>query len=59
MIVWRINRLGRSLIDVLRAVELLGGRGIHMRSLSDGIGPATATGRLDPPAFHLFHNSLT
>ncbi|MBD8101374.1 recombinase family protein [Plantibacter sp. CFBP 8775] len=46
VIVWRIDRLGRSLIDVLNTVELLRGRGIHVRSLSDGIDPATPTGRL-------------
>ncbi|OAN30837.1 invertase [Plantibacter sp. H53] len=46
VIVWRIDRLGRSLIDVLNTVELLRGRGIHVRSLSDGIDPATSTGRL-------------
>nr|WP_228501684.1 recombinase family protein [Plantibacter sp. VKM Ac-2885] len=46
VIVWRIDRLGRSLIDVLNTVELLRSRGIHVRSLSDGIDPATSTGRL-------------
>lgn len=46
VIVWRIDRLGRSLIDVLNTVELLRVRGIHVRSLSDGIDPATSTGRL-------------
>jgi len=46
VIVWRIDRLGRSLIDVLNTVELLRGRGIHVRSLSDGIDPASSTGRL-------------
>ncbi|KQQ52489.1 recombinase family protein [Plantibacter sp. Leaf314] len=46
VIVWRIDRLGRSLIDVLNTVELLRGRGVHVRSLSDGIDPATSTGRL-------------
>ncbi|WP_285028440.1 recombinase family protein [Plantibacter sp. ME-Dv--P-122b] len=46
VIVSRIDRLGRSLIDVLNTVELLRARGIHVRSLSDGIDPATSTGRL-------------
>jgi len=46
VIVWRIDRLGRSLIDVLNTVELLRGRGIRVRSLSDGIDPATSPGRL-------------
>jgi DNA invertase Pin-like site-specific DNA recombinase len=46
VIVWRIDRLGRSLIDVLNTVELLRGRSIHVRSLSNGIDPETSTGRL-------------
>jgi len=46
VIAWRIDRLGRSLIDVLNTVELLRSRGIHVRSLSDGIDPATSTSRL-------------
>ncbi|AZH84556.1 recombinase family protein [Plantibacter sp. PA-3-X8] len=46
VIVWRIDRLGRSLIDVLNTVELLRSREIQVRSLSDGIDPATSTGRL-------------
>lgn len=46
VIVWRIDRLGRSLVDVLNTVELLRGHGIQVRSLSDGIDPATSTGRL-------------
>ena len=44
--VWRVDRLGRSLIDVLNTVTLLRERGIQVRSLSDGIDPATSTGRL-------------
>ncbi|GAB3555512.1 recombinase family protein [Arthrobacter tumbae] len=46
IIVWRVDRLGRSLIDVLNTVNLLRERGILIRSLSDGIDPATSTGRL-------------
>lgn len=45
-VVWRFDRLGRSLIDVLNTVTLLRDRGIHVRSISDGIDPATSTGRL-------------
>lgn len=43
---WRVDRLGRSLIDVLNTVNLLQDRGVALRSLSDGIDPATSTGRL-------------
>ncbi|GAB3555445.1 recombinase family protein [Arthrobacter tumbae] len=46
IIVWRVDRLGRSLIDVLNTVNMLRERGILIRSLSDGIDPATSTGRL-------------
>ena len=46
LVVWRVDRLGRSLIDVLNTVNVLQGRGVALRSLSDGIDPATSTGRL-------------
>jgi DNA invertase Pin-like site-specific DNA recombinase len=46
IVVWRIDRLGRSLLDVLNTVSGLREHGIHVRSLSDGIDPATPTGRL-------------
>jgi DNA invertase Pin-like site-specific DNA recombinase len=46
LVVWRIDRLGRSLLDVLNTVSGLRDRGIQVRSISDGIDPATATGRL-------------
>ncbi|WP_104102700.1 recombinase family protein [Cryobacterium sp. M96] len=46
VMVWRVDRLGRSLIDVLNTVTLLRERGVNVRSISDGIDPATTTGRL-------------
>jgi len=46
VVVWRVDRLGRSLIDVLNTVTLLGERGVQLRSISDGIDPATSSGRL-------------
>ena len=46
VVVWRIDRLGRSLIDVLNTVNRLRDAGIYVRSVSDGIDPATTTGRL-------------
>lgn len=39
LMVWRVDRPGRSLIDVLNTVNLLQGRGVALRSLSDGIDP--------------------
>ena len=46
VVVCRVDRLVRSLIDVLNTVTLLRDRGVHMRSIADGIDPATATGRM-------------
>lgn len=37
--VWRVDRLGRSLIDVLNTVTLLRESGIGIRSIQDGIDP--------------------
>lgn len=46
VVVWCVDRLGRSLIDVLNTVNLLRERGVLVRSISDGIDPTTSTGRL-------------
>lgn len=46
LVVWRIDRIGRSMIDVITTVKHLLDRGIEVRSLSDGIDPSTREGRL-------------
>ncbi len=46
VVVWRVDRLGRSLIDVLNTVNLLRERGVNLRSIADGIDPTTTSGRL-------------
>ncbi|WP_425299385.1 recombinase family protein [Nocardioides panacisoli] len=46
VVVWRIDRLGRSLVDVLDTVNLLREREVKVRSVSDGIDPETASGRM-------------
>ncbi len=46
IVVCRVDRLGRSLIDVLNTVNLLRERGVLVRSISDGIDPGTTNGRL-------------
>lgn len=46
VVVWRIDRLGRSLVDVLNTVNLLRDKGVKIQSLSDGIDPETTSGRL-------------
>lgn len=46
VVVWRIDRLGRSLIDVLNTVNLLREHGVKIRSVSDSIDPETSAGRM-------------
>lgn len=46
VVVWRVDRLGRSLIDVLQTVKLLHDHGVQLRSIHDGIDPSTSAGRL-------------
>lgn len=46
LVVWRIDRIGRSMIDVVTTVKDLLDRGIQVRSLSDGIDPSSREGRL-------------
>lgn len=46
IIVWRLDRLGRSMAQVLRTVETLRDRGVALRSIHDGIDSSTSTGRM-------------
>jgi DNA invertase Pin-like site-specific DNA recombinase len=46
LVVWRIDRIGRSMIDVITTVKDLTERGVAITSLSDGIDPSTREGRL-------------
>lgn len=46
LVVWRIDRIGRSMIDVITTVNALLGRGVAVRSVADGIDPSTREGRL-------------
>lgn len=46
VVVWRVDRLGRSLMDVLNTVTLLRERDVHLRSISDAIDPSTSAGRM-------------
>lgn len=50
LVVWRLDRLGRSLVDLIRLVGDLGARQIEFRSLSEAIDTASSGGRL---LFHL------
>lgn len=51
VLVYRIDRLGRSLIDVLNTVALMQEKGIGLRSLVDGIDPSTSAGRMQLALF--------
>ncbi|TWP33545.1 recombinase family protein [Leekyejoonella antrihumi] len=46
LVVWRIDRIGRSMIDVITTVNDLIERNVVIRSLSDGIDPSTREGQL-------------
>lgn len=46
IVIWRLDRLGRSVIHLATLAETLRERGIGLKSLSDGVDTATATGRL-------------
>ena len=49
--VWKLDRLGRSLKQLMETVELLHERGIGFRSLTEAIDTTTSGGRL---IFHIF-----
>ncbi|WP_210602867.1 recombinase family protein [Brevibacterium oceani] len=46
LVIWRIDRIGRSMIDVISTVTALTEQGVALRSLTDGINPSTCEGRL-------------
>src|SRR4051812_32093091 len=46
LVVWKLDRLGRSLSHLVATIAELGQRGINFRSLSDPIDTASAGGRL-------------
>jgi DNA invertase Pin-like site-specific DNA recombinase len=45
LIVWKLDRLGRSLRDLINMLDDLRDRGIEFRSLTEAIDTATPTGR--------------
>ncbi len=50
LVVWRLDRLGRSLPHLVATVSTLGERGVQFRSLTEGIDTTTPAGEL---VFHL------
>lgn len=51
LVVWRLDRLGRSLRHLIDTVATLDERGIHLRSLQEQLDTSTSGGKL---VFHVF-----
>ncbi len=51
LVVWKLDRLARSTKQLIETVEMLEGRGIGFRSLTEAIDTTTSGGRL---IFHIF-----
>jgi len=51
LVVWRFDRLGRSLKDLITHIEVLETRGVGLKSLSEAIDTNSSGGRL---VFHMF-----
>jgi DNA invertase Pin-like site-specific DNA recombinase len=51
LVVWKLDRLARSVKQLIETVEALGGEGIGFRSLTEAIDTTTNGGRL---VFHIF-----
>ncbi|MBK7366098.1 MAG: recombinase family protein, partial [Nitrosomonas sp.] len=51
LVVWRLDRLGRSLTDLVEIVQSLEGRGVGFQSLTESIDTTNAGGKL---VFHVF-----
>jgi DNA invertase Pin-like site-specific DNA recombinase len=51
LVVWRLDRLGRSVRHLTDTVNTLAERGVGFRSLTEGIDTTTAAGKL---VFHIF-----
>lgn len=51
LVVWRMDRLGRSLKDLIEIITGLEENGIHFESITERIETGTATGKL---MFHVF-----
>jgi len=45
-VVWKLDRLGRNLLDLLHRIKDFESRGVEFRSITEGIDTKTSTGRL-------------
>ena len=50
IVIWRLDRLGRSLKELIETVTMLRDRGIELRSIKENIDTTTPTGKL---MFHI------
>ncbi len=46
IVVWKLDRLGRSTVHLIELMEVLKEKGIHLKSLSESIDTSSATGML-------------
>jgi DNA invertase Pin-like site-specific DNA recombinase len=51
LVVWRLDRFGRSLKDLIAKVETLGEKGVQFKSLKENLDTTSSAGRLQ---FHIF-----
>jgi DNA invertase Pin-like site-specific DNA recombinase len=51
LVVWRLDRLGRSLKDLIDWINYLDGEKVSLKSLQESIDTGTSTGKL---VFHIF-----
>jgi len=51
LVVWRLDRLGRSLKDLISLFDLLSSKGIEIKSLNECLDTSSSSGKL---IFHLF-----
>jgi DNA invertase Pin-like site-specific DNA recombinase len=51
LVVWRLDRLGRTMVDLIKLVTDLEARGVGFRSLTENIDTTTPAGKL---IFHVF-----
>src|SRR4051794_18088287 len=51
LVVWRLDRLGRSMSDLMTLTRALQERGVELRSLTEGIDTSTINGKF---TFHLW-----